>query len=108
MAEPQGPQVLQLSWILLPSQNRNGIIRGYSITVSGNGMRKEHISTTTSLTVSSLHPFYVYQCSVAAFTNAGTGPYSGVTVQMPEDGRQNWIGRNRILSDCTHFSVAIE
>ena len=43
----------------------------------------------TSLTISSLHPFYTYQFSVAAYT-VGSGPFSEPSVQlMPQDGKRN-------------------
>ena len=43
---------------------------------------------TTTLSVPTLHPFYTYNCIVAAVT-VGLGPYStAVEVEMPEDGKQ--------------------
>ena len=43
---------------------------------------------TTTLSVPTLHPFYTYQCKVAAVT-VGLGPYStAVEVELPEDGKQ--------------------
>ena len=45
------------------------------------------MSTTTSIEITSLHPFYVYEWSVSAFT-VGEGPYSSiVTLTTPEDGK---------------------
>ena len=42
--------------------------------------------TETSLALDSLHPYYVYQCSVAAVT-VGTGPFSdSLSIRTHEDG----------------------
>ena len=46
----------------------------------------QRVSTTTSIEITSLHPFYVYEWTVSAFT-VGEGPYSSIsTVTTPEDG----------------------
>ena len=46
-----------------------------------------HMNTSsTSLAVPSLHPYYEYEYTVAAYT-VRVGPYSSVNrVQLPEDG----------------------
>ena len=47
----------------------------------------QRVSTTTSIEITSLHPFYVYEWRVSAFT-VGEGPYSSIsTVTTPEDGK---------------------
>ena len=44
------------------------------------------VTAATSLIVPSLHPFYMYNCTVAAFTIA-VGPYSvELSITLPEDG----------------------
>lgn len=41
----------------------------------------------TSVTVTSLHPYYTYSVTVAAGTTAGVGPFShAVELQLPESG----------------------
>ncbi len=45
-------------------------------------------TTATFITVNSLHPFYTYTLSVAAFTT-DTGPLAEVSITLPEDGMQN-------------------
>ena len=58
--------------------------------------------TSASLTVTSLHPYYVYTISVAAETVVGIGPYSdGVNVTTDEDGR--FIGGYRLV---THHNIS--
>ena len=49
-------------------------------------------SSTTSVTVTSLSPYTMYACSIAAETNAGRGPFSRViTVQTDEAGNKNYV-----------------
>ena len=41
----------------------------------------------TTITLSSLHPHYVYSFTVAAVTSVGVGPYATAgLIQMPQDG----------------------
>ena len=72
-----------------PARNvQNGYIVQYRVTVTEtetNTVSKSNV-TDTSLTVTSLHPYYVYTFSVAAET-VGIGPYSdGVNVTTDEAG----------------------
>ena len=81
-------RTLLLSWMPPPFEHQNGIIREYrvNITERETGMAYHLTTAATSLTVPSLHPFYTYNCTVAAFTIA-EGPYSfEVNITMPEDG----------------------
>ena len=60
-----------------------------NITEVDTGRRIERTSLGTSLTVPSLHPFYVYWFSVAAYT-VDLGPFSEpLMLQMPQDGKDN-------------------
>ena len=64
-----------------------GIIRDYIIRVSevNTGLVIDYQTSLTSITIS-VHPDYVYRCSVSAFTVAA-GPFSNVvTVKTPQDG----------------------
>ena len=46
-------------------------------------------STTTSVTIMSLSPYTVYDCSIAAATSAGRGPFSSaITVRTDEAGNR--------------------
>ena len=79
---------LLVSWMPPPFEHQNGIIREYrvNITEMETGMVYRLVTTARSLTVPSLHPFYTYNCTVAAVTIA-EGPYSvEVNITMPEDG----------------------
>ena len=80
---------ITLSWDPPPSDQINGYIRHYVITVteSETALEFEEQSNYTQVTVQSLHPYYTYTCRVAAVTT-GPGPYIGnLTIQSPEDGK---------------------
>ena len=82
---------ISLSWIAPPLIDQNGIIREYRVTVTEveTDYVQELTSTATTLIVSSLHPYYNYQCSVSAYT-VSQGPYTdNITVQTFEDGTLN-------------------
>ena len=71
------PYSITLSWSLPRSTDRNGIITGYTMRVTAASSTIFQGSTTaTSYTVSSLSPYTRYNCSVAAKTIIGTGPFS--------------------------------
>ena len=78
---------LQLSWNPPPDEHQNGEVLGYNITITAvtTGTKLQYNSiTSTSLTVSDLHPYNTYRCRVAAFTTAGTGPFTTVLEQTTE------------------------
>ena len=65
-----------------------GIIRDYVIRVSevNTGLVMNYRTSLTSIAIS-VHPDYVYSCSVSAFTVAA-GPFSNVvTIKTPQDGK---------------------
>ena len=81
-------ETLLLSWSPLAPEHQNGIIRGYVINITAieSGQQLQFTSNTTSLVIDDLHPYYTYNCIVAAFS-IGTGPFSEISrVQLPEDG----------------------
>ena len=82
------PVSIILTWSPPPEGTQNGIIRMYSVRVLEveTGTFILHNVTEASLALSSLHPYYMYQCSVAAVT-VGTGPFSDVlSIQTYEAG----------------------
>ena len=95
---PQGVEIrsknsttLVLSWQPPPPENQNGIIVHYIVNITemetGRLLSFTAVNTTT-LSVTMLHPFYMYTCTVAAVT-VGIGPYSTtIKVILPEDGKQ--------------------
>ncbi len=80
-------RTLHLTWQPPVSSLRNGVIREYRINITEmETSTTSHYSTSgsQSYTVASLHPFYNYQCTVAAYT-VGLGPFSDLFfIQMPE------------------------
>jgi len=77
-----------ISWAPPPLEQRNGNIRKYWVNISEREMGKALylVCAAVFVTAPSLHQFYTYNCTVAAFT-VGEGPHSvEVTVRMPEDG----------------------
>ena len=84
-----GSHSLVLTWDQPPAEHRNGRIRRYQVrlTEAETGDIFQLTSTTTQVNISNLHPFYNYNCSVAAETIA-TGPFSdSISVQLDEYGK---------------------
>ena len=44
-----------------------------------------NITTSISIIISNLHPYYTYKCTVSAVT-IGNGPVASLVIQMPEEG----------------------
>ena len=80
-----------LTWLPPIEDDVNGIITGYIVSVIVNETQESLVynTTTTNLTISQLHPFYIHHCSVSCVTIA-SGPYSIPTdVQTLQDGIVN-------------------
>ena len=80
---------LSISWRSPPAGQQNGIISGYTVRllelITGNERVIDTNEPHTEVFVTSLHPYYVYELSVAAQT-VGIGPFSSPTmIQMDED-----------------------
>lgn len=85
----EGPYVVSLSWTSPPLIHLNGELDHYEIEVTetNTGRQFQRTETTTQTMISSLHPYYVYQFRVAAYTNA-RGQYSQqISVTTSESGR---------------------
>ena len=88
VAASVGSTSFVLSWSPPPTSQQNGIIREYTVNITEiqTGISIILNSTSTSVSVLSLHPYYTYECRVSAYT-VGSGPYSEVfTITTPEDG----------------------
>ena len=84
-------RTLHFSWNEPLQQHHNGIIREYHVNITelDTGRRFQVVSSTTSVSVSSLHPFYTYEWTVSAFT-VGEGSYSvPLPIATPEDGKSS-------------------
>ena len=79
---------MYLSWSPPPAEDQNGIMREYPIRITevDTGRIFNVVSYSTSLNVTSLHPYYHYMWIVAAYT-IDNGPYTEIsTVMTHEDG----------------------
>ena len=88
-ARSENSTTLVLSWQPPPLDNQNGIIVNYTanVTESETGTIFFVVTATTTITLSSLHPYYTYSCIVAAVT-IDIGPFTApVSLEMPEDGK---------------------
>lgn len=82
-----GSHSVVLAWELPPLEHRNGRIRQYQVRLIEieTGDILQLVSTSTQVNVTNLHSFYNYNCSVAAETIIGVGPFSDdVLVQLDE------------------------
>ena len=87
-AEITDPSTLILRWQPPLFEERNGIVRLYAINVTEleSEIVEQRVIIDQTITITSLHPYYVYRYSVAAQTIA-LGPFSESTlIQMPEAG----------------------
>ena len=86
---PLSATSIQIAWQPPLPEERNGVIREYNIKVidveSGQVLRFRKDGSDTMLTLTSLHPFYTYQCSISAVT-IGNGPPAYVEVITHEQG----------------------
>ena len=73
----QSPTILSFTWSPPPSVDVNGIILYYVVELREmeTGQRLTFTALGVNLTVESLHPYFTYQCEVAAHT-VGRGPFS--------------------------------
>ena len=88
-----------MRWHEVDLPQRNGIIRGYRVTLTDTERQKlisnELLNETTlSIEFFDLLPYYPYKVSVTAFNNKGIGPASSVVALTSEEGREIKIYRN--------------
>ena len=70
---------ISLEWDAPPTLLLNGILTAYVIRVTERetGNMFEYNTTSTSIVLNDLHPHYVYECRVGAYT-VEQGPFSTV------------------------------
>ena len=79
-----------LSWIPPLTEQQNGVIIRYAVTVLvyESGTDYELLSASTGVRIDTLEPNTMYGFSVAAMTRIGRGPFtSTVNVTTPQEGR---------------------
>lgn len=84
---------MTLTWNPPPFEHINGLIRYYVMQVTE--VETQAIFTVapniTEITVEDLHPYYTYQCKIAAHT-IDLGPFSNtITIQLLEEGELYFI-----------------
>ena len=80
---------IHLSWQPPPSDQQNGIIQSYIVIVLEVDTNMTMVIQDImqhSISLPSLHPYYTYQISVAAYT-VGVGPFVTELVQTEQDGK---------------------
>ena len=85
-----GPTSFRLMWEPPPPEHHNGEIREYLINVTEveTGNRLQYTTEDTVITITDLHPYYRYICTVTAVT-VSEGPYSAnITARTHEAGMQ--------------------
>ena len=72
---------ITLSWEPPADEQQNGIVINYAVRVAVEGGTATYLnSTTTYIVITSLRPYTTYECSIAAETSAGMGPFSSITI----------------------------
>lgn len=81
-----------INWELPALESRNGNITGYSVIIrevaTNISASYDPSGVHIELVIASLHPYYVYECQIAAETVVGRGPYGDtVTIRTLPDGK---------------------
>lgn len=81
-----------ISWELPAQEGRNGNITGYFLLIRevATNITSTHSSTGAriELVVASLHPYYEYECQIAAETAVGRGPFGDtIVIRTLPDGK---------------------
>ena len=82
-------ETVQLQWSPPVLEEQNGVITGYSVTVTrrDTGSQSQLLSTSTNITITMLDPFTSYVVTVSAATSVGYGPQSTqLSFTTDEDG----------------------
>ena len=79
--------MVHIMWLPPHPAQQNGPISYYAVSLYSieTYETSQYNTTTASIQFTGLHPFYNYECYVAAFT-VGLGPNKVITFQMAEDG----------------------
>lgn len=88
-AKAENSTAILLSWSPPPAIDVNGVLRHYVVELTETETGRvwsDLVATGTVLTVTALHPHYLYSARIAAYTT-GPGPYTqAVHVQTNESG----------------------
>ena len=84
---------ISLIWSELLQSQRNGIIIGYTIEgeLLGTRLMQNFNTSSTSFTVSGLHPYRQYSYRVAAYTAVDVGNFTDPsTIRTDEEGKSTF------------------
>ena len=95
---------IALNWSAPHEEDLNGILREYRINytegLSGIVQQLTTVPGTTELVIGPLHPFYIYHCTILAYTIEGGPSTDVISIRTHEDGRialYHKIGLNSML-----------
>ena len=101
---------LTLSWAPLANASVPGVLKGYSVSYQ-HGLAHQYVawmvcSGSLTLNLTGLEKFTTYNLSVAAFTVAGSGPYSpAIPVTTDEDSKTDFPSSAFTFRHCPPSSV---
>ena len=81
--------LVMFAWLAPPLIDQNGVIQYYVVKLLEveTGALWTFFAVEEDINIGSLHPYYNYECTVAAHTVIGTGPHSiAITVLTEEAG----------------------
>ena len=94
----QSSSVVTFTWSPPPAIDTNGIIQYYTVRVSERetGRFFSYFAIDSDITLDDLHPFFNYECTVAAYTTTN-GPFSDIiSVQTEEAGQFSMSNHNAL------------
>ncbi len=86
---PRSSTLITFTWSPPPPLEVNGLIRYYIVQVTERHTRRSwtFFAVDDIIQIGSLHPYYLYDCSVSAYT-IGVGPVSSsITVRTDQSGK---------------------
>ena len=101
---------IHLTWSPPSPEQQNGEIQTYLIRVIevATGQVDERYSSQESVTITSLHPYHTYNCSISAMTTNGTGPHAIVEVTTQEAGEKFSLHHACLTSMLQHSITKIK
>ena len=103
----ESPTLLSFTWLPPPPVDINGILLYYQVDLREieTGRRWTFYSLSEGLSLGSLHPYFTYQCEIAAHTVA-RGPFSEpIQIRTLETCKNFSIGPHIGLNHCTSSQI---
>ena len=77
------------TWLAPPAIQQNGVIQYYQFRLRelNTGIFWTFYVVDEDINIASLHPYYNYECTAAAHTSVGSGPFSNaLSIETDEAG----------------------